>query len=160
MSADEKKEEVDVVTVESHKDMMLRREIWRFSHYLFRSDIQLRQGDRFSIPNGKVFEVTTKEENLMKELSVAELSMQVAEQVRAGETFWCAGVLVYISFAGDIIDLRDFGAEQDVLNRIRRQYNKEQAIKYAGNKRVIIATSEYIDVKKNPFLIHSEDDDD
>ena len=168
MSEEEKKagvddassDEDDVVTVLSHKDKMLRREIWRHSHFLFRSDVQLQSGDIFRIPNGKVFKVTTKKEGLMEELKPVQQVMQVGEQLNAGETFWCAGVLLYISFGGDVIDLRDYGAEQDVLNRIRRQYNKEQESKYCGNKRVIIATSEYIDIKKIPFLLHSEDDDD
>ena len=151
-------EDEDVVTVESHKSKMIKHSIRSHAHMCFRDDVQLQTGQMFIGPSGRIY-IVKKKEVATHRGKVNRKEIEVT--IGYGQTFYCDGQL-YHSVYDKMVKLADYGMEQDVINKIRKQRNKLQSIsaKYKGlKKHTYVVHSGYADVSNCPFLITESDDD-
>ena len=161
MSTEQKQSDLDqdVVTVQSHKQKMLKREICKWGHISFRWEIQLTDGDIIEGPHGKMFKVIAKDPNVLVTLAKNEsiCRSKIKSTIDTFDTFWCEEALIYASASAGMVNLKKTGYQGTVLHNINAKRFRERQIEQQTNKKTIIMGTRYDPEKVDPFLIQDNE---
>ena len=116
----------DVVSLPSHKEKMLQREINKWGHISFRWEIQLSKGDYFYGPSGESYQVQSTGAIRKIKIKETESKRKNAIHIETFDSFWCEDSLFYASASSGFVNLQSMKMQGIVLYRIRQKRNKEK----------------------------------
>lgn len=148
----------DVVFLTPHKSRMLDMEIKRWGHLSFRWDVQLCKDDHFEGPKGNIYRITSDKGDVLKVPRASVTKLMIKDSIETRNTFWCDDTLMYASVTSGIINLKNRGFQDDILNKIRKEHQKkEQQKEQQNNPKPTIKLGQRKDITDIiPFLIFDD----